>query len=253
MNPWLETILIIALSVALFWAAYSVQKARWISMTIGILTIACALGSDGAFRGREYALLMSAAAPLTTAPLFRFPLSKILRFGLLAATALCAGYTGWFEFLAAALSRSELASLKTNFHDGVCIQSTGYTCGPAAAVTLLRRKGFTAEEGELGLLSKCSMHTGTDGPLLVDAIETKFAGSGIKCTAVKFPDMDALQKAGEVLTVVNLDSWTDHWVVVLKITDKTVETADPIYGRHIEPREDFERRWRQESVAIQPL
>ena len=61
----------------------------------------------------------------------------------------------------------------------------------------------------------------------------------------------ALEKAGEVMASVNLDASTDHWVVVLKITDTTVETADPIYGLHVEPRADFERRWRWECVVVE--
>lgn len=250
MHPWLESILIVALSVTSFSSAYVFQRARWICMAVGILAIAAAVFSAGSFRGREYALLMSAAAPMVAAPLFRFPLSQNIRIGLLAVMTLSTGYAGWMEFFAAAVSRPELASLKTTFHDGVCIQSTGYTCGPAAAVTLLKRKGFSAEEGDLALLSKCSMHTGTDGPLLVDAIEKRFGHAGVKCTAVKFKDIDALKNAGEVMTIVNLDAWTDHWVVVLKITDTAVHTADPIYGLRIESREDFEKRWRWEGLTI---
>ena len=250
MNPWVESVLIVLLSFAVFWAAYRIQKASWVWMSCGLVGIAGALASNGACRGREYSLLMSVAVPMLTAPLFRFPLSKTLRIGLFTVTALAAGFTGWYEFLAAAFSRRELALLKTHFHDGVCIQSTGYTCGPASAVTLLRRLGFPAEEGELALLSKCSLHTGTDGPLLADAINARYGPERVKSWSCEFTDMDALQRAGEVLTVVNLDDTTDHWVVVLKITESTVETADPIYGLHTESRSDFERRWRWESVVV---
>jgi hypothetical protein len=250
MHPWVETILVIALSCAVFAAAYRMERGRWFFMAAGILAIAAALLSSGAFRGREYALLMCVAPPMVTAPLFRFPLSKVLRTGLLAITALSTAFTGWYEFLAAALSRRELAGLVTSYHNGICHQTTGYTCGPAAAVTLLRRMGLPAEEGELGLLSKCSNHTGTDGPLLADAINERYAADRLRATSQRIETVDALATAIPVLTVVNLDMWTDHWVMVMKVTETTVESADPICGHHIEPRTDFERRWRNESITV---
>jgi hypothetical protein len=51
-------------------------------------------------------------------------------------------------FLAPAFNRGYLAGLKTRIDaDGVCRQSSEYTCGPAAAVTALRKLGLPAEEG----------------------------------------------------------------------------------------------------------
>ena len=248
MNPWVETVLIVLLSATMFAVGYRFERARWLWMGLGILGIATGLFAPVLFRGREYGLIMSVSIPLMTAPVFRFPLSRTLAVGLFTATLLCTGGKGWVEFFTPALSRAELSKLTTSFRGDVCIQSTGYTCGPAAAVTFLRRLGISAEEGELALLAKCSQQTGTDGPLLADAMETRFPE--LRCTVVDFKDLDALTRAGEVLTVVNLDEVTDHWILVLKVTDTTVETADPIYGLHTESRSQFEKRWRFESITV---
>lgn len=55
---------------------------------------------------------------------------------------------------AAALVQAQLRSLPTRVDpDGVCLQNTPYTCGPAAAVTALRRLRLPAEESELAKLA----------------------------------------------------------------------------------------------------
>jgi hypothetical protein len=53
------------------------------------------------------------------------------------------------------LERGALTKLKTRIdRDGICRQSTDYTCGPAAAVTALRAIGISATESELALLPR---------------------------------------------------------------------------------------------------
>ena len=51
------------------------------------------------------------------------------------------------------------------------MQSNGYNCGPAAAVTALRRLGLPAEEGELAILAHTSSAAGTSCDTLCTAIE----------------------------------------------------------------------------------
>jgi len=48
--------------------------------------------------------------------------------------------------------KNDLANLPTKTDaDNICVQSTSYTCGPAAAVTALRKLGVPAQEGELAV------------------------------------------------------------------------------------------------------
>jgi predicted double-glycine peptidase len=49
-------------------------------------------------------------------------------------------------FLVPALIKERLSNLTTRLDsNGICYQSTDYTCGPAAAVTALRRLGLQAD------------------------------------------------------------------------------------------------------------
>src|SRR5579859_7012844 len=75
-------------------------------------------------------------------------------------------------FAAPAFNRTYLAHLKTRIDgDGVCRQSNDYTCGPAAAVTVLRKLGLPADEGEIAILSHTSSLTGTDPEVLAHALQ----------------------------------------------------------------------------------
>ncbi len=79
-----------------------------------------------------------------------------------------------WPFLAPAFNRSFWQNYVTKIdQNGVCIQGTGYSCGPAAAVTGLRRLGIPAEEGELAILAYTSNALGTPSDLLSYAIQTR--------------------------------------------------------------------------------
>src|ERR1051325_7729895 len=66
-----------------------------------------------------------------------------------------------WPFLAPAFNRAYLAGLKTRIDEnGICRQSNDYNCGPAAAVTALRKLGFAAEEGEIAILAHTSTAIG---------------------------------------------------------------------------------------------
>lgn len=123
---------------------------------------------------------MSVSIPAVVAPLLRIQLSRIVQSGLVIAAVIATGYSGWMEFFRPALSRPTLRGLTTLINgQGVCLQTTEFTCGPAATVTLLRRLGLPAEEGEIGILSKASFHTGADADLLADAVNQRYDGDGV--------------------------------------------------------------------------
>ena len=89
--------------------------------------------------------------------------------GLFAAFATL--YIAVLPFLMPALDYGRQSRLNTRFDDnGVCLQSNSYNCGPAAAVTALRRLGVPAEEGELAVRAHTSFVAGTSPDSLADAI-----------------------------------------------------------------------------------
>ena len=69
--------------------------------------------------------------------------------------------------------------------NGVCLQSTGYTCGPAAAVSALQQFGIDAEEGQIALEAFTST-AGTDPDLLCRAINDMYGDQGIVATYRSF-------------------------------------------------------------------
>jgi hypothetical protein len=70
---------------------------------------------------------------------------------VLLLVAFVGGMSIW-PYLAPVFNRRLLTSLTTQINrDGICLQSTDYTCGPASAVTALRRLGLSAEEGQLAI------------------------------------------------------------------------------------------------------
>ena len=83
--------------------------------------------------------------------------------------------------------RYELKNLQTTFSkDGICIQTTGFTCGPAAAVTVLRQLGIDAQESELAVSSKCNIKNGTTYEHLTSAIKKLYGKKGIDCSIRNF-------------------------------------------------------------------
>jgi len=66
-----------------------------------------------------------------TTPLSRLPLRRDRILVAVLMVALVGGTSVW-PFLAPAFNQRELAALRTRLDaDGVCLQGTGYTCGPA--------------------------------------------------------------------------------------------------------------------------
>lgn len=250
-NPWLDSVLAIALSSACAFIAIFWRRGWAILMTLGILVVAvCWLAAHHLPR-RWHGYAYSAALPWIALPLLRFKLTPITRFGLIFNSIAATLYGGWMEFLSPALARAELAQLGTNMNGGgICLQSTSYTCGPAAAVTALRRLGFPAEEGDLALLANSSNRTGTDPTDLAAAIVARFGPSGARVDERPLDTLDDLQRALPAMTVIQWDAVTDHWIVVLEMNDREVHCADPARGRWTDTRKHFQEIWEHETIRI---
>lgn len=251
MNPWLESVLCVIASLAMACLAWRTPRLRFFWFGIGLVSIAVALWYGPVLYHRSNGLMMTLAIPMVIGPLFQFPMSRFLTCGIVSASVLTMCFSGWMEFLAPALSRGELSRLETRISPtGVCIQTTPYTCGPAAAVTVLRRHGLQADEGDLALRGKASQFTGADGPGLVVAVEERFGSSGVSAESVCWQTVEELQQAGECLAVIRYDQNTDHWVAVLKITADNVLLGDPIAGRRVMKRSKFAEVWTGEALCI---
>jgi hypothetical protein len=165
-----------------------------------------------------------------------------------------AGVITWaavLPFLVPALIKNELAALQTKFDaDNVCSQTTDFTCGPAAAVTALRRLGLTAQEGEIAVLSHASPISGTLPWCLYKAIQNRYAGDGLECQFRHFDSVGQLRNASVTLAVVKDAFLLDHCVAVLDVDDDTVTIGDPVLGRLKMSYNDFAAVWRFYGITL---
>ena len=268
MNPWLETtgvILIAVFGVIAGRIFSSFRKPYWMLGYIlpGVLIAMLAMvrfNSDLYFVspfswiavGRiRYVVLSLAVAMGLTVPLSRLPY-KIEK---LIVCLLMAGFVIWFSvlpFLMPALIKDHLSNLQTKFDkEGVCRQTTDYTCGPAAAVTALKQLGLAAEEGELAVLSYSSPVTGTLPSCLSAALQDRYGAEGLICRYQHFDSIAQLKNAGITLALVKEAFLMNHCLAVLEVTDEAVTVADPVTGTRLMPYEQFEKIWRFSGIVLQ--
>ena len=141
--------------------------------------------------------------------------------------------------------RNEVAGLETKFQGQICMQTTGYTCGPASAVTALRAIGVNASEADIGVAADTTPMLGTNERLLAEAIEELYV---VDCECRHFESIDAMAGKCPVLAVIKYSFWFDHFVAVLDVTDDYVFLGDPLNGRWKMKREEFESKWRKKGV-----
>jgi hypothetical protein len=268
MNPWLETagVVLIALFGVFAGRIFSrFRKPYWvlgyILPTVLIAALAIVRFDNELYFvppfswitfGRVRFVVLSLAVSMgLTVPLSRLP----YKFEKLIVCLLMAGFVTWFSvlpFLVPALIKGRLSSIQTRFDkNGVCRQTTDYTCGPAAAVTALEKLGIKADEGELAVLSYSSPVIGTLPTCLTSALQNRYAADGLSCRYRHFDSIDQLRKAGVTLTVVREAFLLDHCIAVLGVSDNAVTVADPVTGARLMPFKQFEKIWRFCGIVLQ--
>jgi len=183
------------------------------------------------------------------------PLSRLLkrrdRIMVSLLMAVIVFFVAIWPFLAPAFDRKQLAHLQTNIdQNGVCLQTTDYTCGPASAVTALRKLGLPAEEGEIAILSCTSFQEGTPTDILADALQREYGKDGLVVQCRAFNNISELKQAGLTLAVVKYGFMLDHWVTVLEVTDSEVIVGDPLGGLVRLSYDEFSKKWRFIGIVI---
>ena len=130
------------------------------------------------------------------------------------------------------------------------MQNTEYTCGPAAAVTALRKLGLPAEEGQLAIASLTSSETGTPADILAEALQENYGKDGLVAEYRTFKNISELKQAGLTLAVVKFGFMVDHWVTVFEVTDSQVIIGDPLNGIDKISHKDFLEKWRFEGIVL---
>lgn len=268
MNPWLETIgvILIAISGIFIGMFFSRFRSPWwvfgyIFPCLIIVILAVARCNNSLYFMQPFSLITTgrsrfAIFSLAVSMGFTVPLSRLPhRFEKLLVCLLMTVFITWFSvlpFLAPALLRNRLANLVTTLDSGGnCIQTTSYTCGPAAAVTALKRLGLPAEEGEIAVLSYTSPVIGTLPSCLSKALQNRYGNFGLKCRYRRFDSVDQLGNEGITLAVIRDAFLVDHCITVLKVSDDDVTVADPMTGIRLISRSKFEKIWRFSGIVLE--
>jgi predicted double-glycine peptidase len=199
---------------------------------------------------KKFAVFGFIATLVLTTPLSRLP-QKRNRIVVGVLMVLMVFAMSIWPFVAPMVDRGQLSQLTTRMdRNGVCLQTTEYTCGPASAVTALRKLGLPAEEGQLAIQSCTSEQEGTPIDMLEDALNRQYAAEGLSAQGRVFKSIDDLRSAGLTLAVVKYGFLVDHWVTVLEVTDTEVVIADPLAGLDRQSYEEFAKRWRYEGIVL---
>lgn len=198
----------------------------------------------------KFAIVGFIGAMILTTPLMKLP-NRRDRVAVGCLMVLVVLLTSVWPFLAPAFNRDYLASLTTRIDDdGVCLQNTSYTCGPASAVTALRKLGIAADEGQIALLAHTSATIGTPPDILAAALSRQFARQGLICDYRGFKSIADLKKAGLTLAVVKYNLLLDHYVTVLDVSDRAITVGDPLNGLTKLSPAEFAAEWRFEGVVV---
>ena len=142
--------------------------------------------------------------------------------------------------------------LKGQVVDGVCFQSTGYTCGAASAVTLLKTMGIDATEGEMAELTLTAPGRGISAVGAAYGLKRKLAReSRLERVSLEDCGKDHLDSLPTPFLVgLKFKIWCDHMVCVLQVDKDVVTLGDPLVGRKDWDRKEFEDEVRGMAVVV---
>lgn len=141
-------------------------------------------------------------------------------------------------------------TFRDKWEDGVCLQSTPSTCGPASVATILDSLGLHLTEKEIARAA-FSSSTGTEAWYLARFIRSK----GFDARFEFAHDRASLSdRALPALVGVKIGDF-GHFIAVLGKDGGDYVTADPMKGRELISEEKFRKSYRPTgfSMSIKPL
>ena len=135
--------------------------------------------------------------------------------------------------------------------DGVCRQTTPYSCGAAAAATLLGRLGISVTEAEMAERCGTNAMTGTDALSSVLGLRKMLGPMGYRVGLVRTDWQGLCRLNRPAMAIMRETVLIDHWVVVILAREEGVVTANPSVGRVIVPKQKFLRRWRGLLIVVE--
>ena len=135
--------------------------------------------------------------------------------------------------------------------DGICHQTSGYSCSAASAVNLLHGYGVAATENEMAELCVTmagnSRWTGTSDAGLMRGLRLKMKGRGTP--RITLPVYEQIPTPS--LVAIQLNPQLSHSIMVTAVAPDHVKVVDPLYGGGTIPRAQFERAWKRSAIHVE--
>lgn len=181
--------------------------------------------------GTEFLLIfLGAAAGALTALLPR-------SLGILVLFALAV--LAMTPFAKPAMQPLDLFPFRSRWKDGVCLQSTPATCGPASVCTVLKFLGTEFSESSVARASFTSA-SGTEAWYLARWVRSKGFGAEFR-----IENWDHFSPDGILPAVVGVrEGIWGHFIAVLETTPEgLIRFADPLHGGQTLPLAEFQRKY----------
>jgi predicted double-glycine peptidase len=150
------------------------------------------------------------------------------------------------------LDRAQLESLPTVIDENnVCLQTTNYTCGPAALVSALRAFDIKETESNAAIATGCNSYSGTRSADIVEYVNRAYGRYGLHASYRYVASLDELRGLGGVaIAEVRSNFWMDHFVTIVGWDGSSPIVADPFSGQFESSGEGFEKIWRKKAIVI---
>lgn len=136
--------------------------------------------------------------------------------------------------------------------NGACYQTASFSCGPAAAATLLSQWGVATTEQEMARLCHTNGVMGTDALPAYWAVNRKLPRE-LEASLVR-ADADDLPWIGvPAMALIRSTPMRNHWVVILQSDREQVRLADPAGSVYEVSRDHFARDWSGILILIDEL
>ena len=136
---------------------------------------------------------------------------------------------------------------------GVCQQTTDYTCGAAAAATLLHHYEVETTEAEMARLCWTNSLSGTDPFCVARGLRLKLGDRPLRPVLHDASWEDVLDLRQPAMITIEFGALVDHWIVLLEVRpDGKVLTGDPLQGLRLFSREEFVAEFQGTMVTLEP-
>lgn len=268
LNPWIETIVVGVLALVGLLAGIGISrrgKGAGVGACFCVVIVILALAAGwlipvnmntpivfALICGRARFALLAFIVPLALAAARPYLPYKIERQGIVVLIALSIYVFAVFPFLGAAIAAGALKELPVMYDsDGVCLQNTPYTCGPAAAATALRQFGLDVSEGQIAVLSRSCPLIGTSDYDLTRAIGQVVSGRAVESSYGQWNEIPKLTDHQVLLAMLRQRYWSNHCVLIVKMTDNAVVFADPAEGLITLSKKRFLDLWTGRGILLQ--